>query len=118
MRTIHIRKLKGVLMLLLCLIAFPAISQQYSYVFKIDQVTSAGEAKMITDPIRKLFNESSNPYSTFPRFIDARDEFSFTCPLVVTREQLEQLVTGLGHTVTEFRSAPVLIEEEHNSNSE
>jgi len=109
---------KASLALIAFFCAFNSLGQNYSYVytFKMTGVTNLAEAKDITPPLRRLFNEPANPYATFPQFVDERDEFHFNCPLVVTREQLEHTMSAMGLTVTEFKSVKLVEGESYNPN--
>ena len=108
--------IKASLALIAILCALNSFGQTYTYTFKIPGITNPAEAKDITPPLRRLFNDPANPYATYPSFINERDEFHFNCPLVVSREHLEQTVAAMGLTLTDFTAVKLLEGETYNPN--
>lgn len=77
-------------------------SQDYTYRFKLEGVTTPADAKMITDALRTVFNHPETPFAVFPKFYDETDVFFFQSNLAITREELDQALSGNGTVTAEF----------------
>lgn len=77
-------------------------AQDYTYRFKLEGITTPADAKMITDALRPVFNHPETPFAVFPQFYDATDVFYFKSDVGVTREKLDEALSGDGITCTEF----------------
>lgn len=79
-----------------------AYSQDFNYRFKLEGITTPADAKMITDVLRPVFNHPETPFAVFPQFYDATDVFYFQSTVEVTREELDQVLSGNGTVTAEF----------------
>lgn len=84
------------------LLSQTTFSQEYNYRFKLEGITNPADAKMITDVLRPVFNSPETPFAVFPQFYDVSDVFFFRSDVKVTREQLDEALSGNGITTTEF----------------
>lgn len=84
------------------LISQSAFAQDYTYRFKLEGITNPADAKMITDVLRPVFNHTETPFAVFPQFYDASDIFFFKSDVEVTREKLNEALSGNGISSTEF----------------
>jgi len=96
------------LALAICLCLFTAIpllgQQRYHYRFELAGITDGAGAKVVTDILRPVFNNTEAPYAVFPDFNDELDMFDFFSDMLVTREQLEIALAPHNIMVTSFSS--------------
>lgn len=84
------------------LVSQNAYAQDYTYRFKLEGITTPADAKMITDALRPVFNHPETPFAVFPQFYDASDVFYLKSDVEVTREKLDEVLSGEGITCAEF----------------
>jgi hypothetical protein len=92
------------LALLFTLFAGPSLfaQQRYHYRFELQGITDGPGAKVVTDFLRPVFNNTESPYAVFPDFNDELDIFDFFSDIPVTREQLEIALAPHNIMVTSF----------------
>jgi hypothetical protein len=78
-----------------------AYSQTYSYKFNIKNITSRGEAKVITDPLRDNFK-------TFPTFNPETKYFEFMAIEKVTEEKLNAILDQNGYRLLSYQRTEVI----------
>ena len=95
--------------IILILIMFSCVfanAQKYDYKFKIENVSSLPEAKMVTDFLRSIFN-------VYPNFNDSTDYFEFKSDFYINESGLKGYLNEEGYNLLYFnRLEPKAIKEE------
>lgn len=91
-------------------------AQDYSYSFKIEQVTNLAEAKEVTKFLRPHFNTEEEPNQFFPAFNVELQRFHFISDILTTKEDLYQQLLDNGYLLLDFSrskniSSPISIEQ-------
>ena len=90
--------MRKILLLIFIITASVAYNQDlpdYHYQFKLDGVTTLGDAKYATDVFRHKFE-------VFPTFDDVNDRFDFISITYIDESELGAVLTPQGYVIIEF----------------
>jgi hypothetical protein len=87
--------MKKILTILMIMMSITLFAQKYEYKIKLKDVTNMGEAKMVTDYLRSIFN-------VYPTFNDSTDFFEFKSDFYINKSGFEGYMTEEGYAVLFF----------------